>query len=83
MKKTVRVLLFAALRETLNMKELKLEIDSLTCVAELLDKLKSSYPSGATLFSLARVAVNQRMVSVQQELSDGDEIALLLPTSGG
>ena len=82
-KGAVRVLFFAALRESLDARELWVGIEDGTRAKDLLRCLQSVYPQGSDLLSQARVAVNQEMAEADRFLADGDEVALLLPVSGG
>ncbi len=82
-KGSVRVLFFAALREALDARELWVAIEEGTRAKDLLQCLRSVYPEGSDLLSQARVAVNQELAELEYRLVDGDEVALLLPVSGG
>ena len=83
MKGSVRVLFFSALREFLQSREMWVQIEEGVQAGDLLDCLKSEYPQAALLFEQARTAVNHKITGREQTLKDGDEIALLLPVSGG
>lgn len=79
---SVKVLLFAALRESAGMASLEVEADS---VAELLDQLRERFGEPfATRLDVASVLVDGQVVhSGSAPLADGAEVALLPPFSGG
>lgn len=79
---SVVVLLFAGLRDRIGERSLRIaELDRASTVRVLVDRLKQRYPI------LERypftVAVNGRYGLLEQELNDGDEVALIPPVSGG
>jgi molybdopterin synthase catalytic subunit len=79
----VRVLLFAALRESVGEKSLDLEVGDSATVADLLAQLEAEHASLARYRGRMLVARNQERAPLATPLSDGDEIALLPPVSGG
>jgi molybdopterin converting factor subunit 1 len=80
---TVRVLLFAALREAVGRGELHVPLAPEATGEELLDALGAAHPEVARQRPIVRLAVNQRYVRGDVTLSDGDEVALITPVSGG
>ena len=79
----MRVLLFAALREGVGEKSLDLELRDSATLADLLARLESDHTALARYRGRMLVALNQERVPLATPLSDGDEIALLPPVSGG
>jgi MoaE-MoaD fusion protein len=79
----VRVLLFAALREGVGEKSLDLELRDSATLADLLARLEADHAALARYRGRMLVAVNQERAPLATPLSDGDEIALLPPVSGG
>jgi len=79
----VRVLLFAALRESVGEKSLELELRESATLADLLAQLEAEHASLARYRGRMLVARNQERAPLATPLSDGDEIALLPPVSGG
>ena len=79
----MRVLLFAALREGVGEKSLDLELRDSATLADLLSRLESDHSGLARYRGRMLVALNQERVPLATPLSDGDEIALLPPVSGG
>ncbi|MEM1056035.1 MAG: molybdopterin converting factor subunit 1 [Bacteroidota bacterium] len=80
---TVRVLFFAVLREAVGTGELAVSLDAPATGADLLDALEAEHPALAPFRSSVRLAVNQRYALGDVDLSDGDEVALITPVSGG
>jgi molybdopterin synthase sulfur carrier subunit len=95
-KPTVRVRLFAALREAMGWSEQ--QVAAATSPATPLDlwrqldlagawQVATSAPAGATpagaLPEGVRVAINQQFAGADTPLTDGDELAFLPPISGG
>jgi molybdopterin converting factor subunit 1 len=79
----IRVLFFAGLRQTAGREELRLRLASGANVLSLQEKLRSDFPGGDRLFPSVRWAVNHEFASLETQLQDGDEVALLPPMSGG
>lgn len=79
----VRVKLFAVLRERAGESELSLELPESATVAVACDALGRTNPGLATHLSRVAFAVNQSYVKSGAPLSDGDELALIPPVSGG
>lgn len=79
----VRVLYFAVVRERLRRDEDELELPAGATVADLLDELSARHPPIAALRLHLQVARNLEAVRGTQALSDGDEVALIPPVSGG
>lgn len=79
----VTVKLFATLRHAAGWAERKVELDNGATVDTLIDVLVVLEPKlelqGRTLY----VAVNQEYADRYQGLSNGDEVALFPPVSGG
>ena len=74
----VNVLAFGKIAEIINQQKLEISAGDL---AELREKLNAQFPALATQkFS---IAVNKQLCNGNMKLSDGDEIALLPPFSGG
>jgi molybdopterin converting factor subunit 1 len=79
----VRVRLFARLREMVGAGELERELDEGSRVGDLLNSLYVEYPGLADLMARTVIAVNQEFATPNTQLSDGDEIAVFPPVSGG
>ena len=80
----VRVRLFAVLRERAQRDEVTLELPEGATVADALDALRSVDGLGPALERLSVVmAVNRGYAEDHLRLSEGDEVALIPPVSGG
>jgi molybdopterin synthase sulfur carrier subunit len=76
----ITVLLFAGLKETIGNSELQLDGTPLL-VNDLIVNLQEIYPT-APLHNVL-VAINEEFVSREQQIVNGDIVALLPPVSGG
>lgn len=79
----VRIRSFARLRELLG-SDIDLHVRRGATLADLWAELRERNPGIAEFVSTTRIARNGRVVaSLEEELADGDEIALLPPVGGG
>ncbi|MBO0769528.1 MAG: molybdenum cofactor biosynthesis protein MoaE [Solirubrobacterales bacterium] len=76
---TVHVRLFAILKERAGRDSLELELPAPATVADLLAAVAASLGD----MTGVRVAVNREYADPQARISDGDELALIPPVSGG
>jgi molybdopterin converting factor subunit 1 len=81
MKVTVR--LFAGAREIARQSEIVLELAPGADVAELRTALAASAPQLAPLAQRSMIAVNSEYARDASLVSEGDEVALIPPVSGG
>jgi MoaE-MoaD fusion protein len=79
----VRVLVFGVLKDLIPDQSGELDLPDGATVRVLLDDLKKHSAGQASLWSSLAVAVNREYVTAAHTLSDGDEVALLPPVSGG
>lgn len=80
----VEVRLFAVCRERAGKDRLTVSLpDDGAHVQALLDALAAAEPALAPVLPAVRVAVNQSFVKPDAALSEGDEVALIPPVSGG
>ena len=79
----VRVLFFGAARDVVGHDELELSLTSQSNVASALAQLLVDYPALARFGNSLLLAVNQEYALPDRKLSDGDELAVLPPVSGG
>jgi molybdopterin converting factor subunit 1 len=79
----VKVLFFSVLREAIGTDGVDLSIPASATGEDLLDLLEERYPPVGKHRSDARLAVNQSFADPSTALSDGDEVALITPVSGG
>ena len=71
------------MRETMACDEISLELKSALKVEDIIDILTEQYPSVARFKKILTYAVNGEYADKRTILSDGDELALLPPISGG
>ena len=79
----VRVLLFGVLKEIFPEAVESLQLPAGATVATLLDSFRARAPQQEQLWTSLAVAVNQEYAFPDKLLSEGDEVALLPPVSGG
>ena len=76
---SIKILLFGILAEEAGKDTIRAE--GLKTIDQLDAYIESKYPSFKNY--KYRVSVNQELVSSNEKLSDGDEVALLPPFAGG
>jgi molybdopterin converting factor small subunit len=79
----IRLIAFAGLRELLQAPERSLELPNRARVDDAWRALASEHPALDAQRASTRVARNGRLASFEDELADGDELALLPPVGGG
>ena len=80
---TIRILLFASLKDALQTSELELEVPQNARVSDVLQLLGQREPMVARWLEHVRVARNLDYARLDDEVSEGDELALIPPVSGG
>lgn len=80
---TVTVKLFAAFSEAYGVSELTLEFPLETPVSQVLESSIVQYPQLEQWRSRTRFGLNLEFVSPDTILTDGDEVVLIPPVSGG
>ncbi len=78
----IQVRFFAALRDTLGIREQTLDLPGPATVVSAWTALVALHPSLEAASSLA-YAVNRAYADLDTALHDGDELALIPPVSGG
>lgn len=79
----IRLIAFAGLRELLQAPERSLELPDRARVDDAWRALANEHPALDSLRVSTRVARNGRLASFEDELAEGDELALLPPVGGG
>lgn len=79
----VIVLLFGACRESTGVSEVKLDLARPADAADAWRELKRFHPSLERFERSALVAINEEHARRDQQLSDGDVLAIFPPVSGG
>ena len=80
---TIRVRLFAALRETVGRAELELELPEGARAEDAWQRLVESHPALAPRRPHLAAAVNRRYADFDTPLAPGDEVVFVPPVSGG
>jgi molybdopterin converting factor subunit 1 len=79
----IRLLAFASAGDALGTTETEVELPEGSTVADLRAALDRDHPQLAPLWPRLAVAVDGRVVRADEPLTDGCEVALLPPVSGG
>jgi molybdopterin converting factor subunit 1 len=79
----VRLKLFALLRDRAGASDFALDLPRGTTAGGALDYVAKQFPSIANLLPKAAIAVNLDYAQADRPLSEGDELALIPPVSGG
>jgi molybdopterin synthase catalytic subunit len=79
----IRLLAFASAGDALGASEVELEMPDGSRVADLRARLDREHPGIVPLWPRLAIAVDGRVVSIEEPLQDGAEVALLPPVSGG
>lgn len=79
----IRVLYFAVVRERLRRDQEAVELAPGSTLGALLDELSLRHPELSSLRPHLQVSRNQVLARPETMLSDGDEVALIPPVSGG
>jgi molybdopterin synthase catalytic subunit/molybdopterin converting factor small subunit len=79
----IRLLAFASAGDVLGTGEMELELPEGSRVADLRSWLAAEFPRLAPLWPRLAVAVDGKLAGGEQALTDGAEVALLPPVSGG
>lgn len=75
--------LFSLLRERVGRGKLEWSLPTGSTGHDLLERLAEAYPVIREQKASIRIAINDSYVSLQEPLSEGDDVALLTPVSGG
>jgi molybdopterin converting factor subunit 1 len=79
----VRVLLFAIIRDAAKTAEVDVELPAASVAKSAIDSVASQFPQITPYLARAAVAVNRRYATIDTPISDGDEVAIIPPVSGG
>lgn len=77
-----QIIAFGITRDILGKRKLDYQAFETQTVADLLSQLRNDFPELDRLTSM-RIAVNEEYVKNDHRLSEGDEIVLIPPVSGG
>src|SRR5689334_23795828 len=79
----ITILLFGQARETVGAASLELELAQPATVAGAFARLVAAHPKLAAMERSLLFAINEEYAGREQPLSDGDQLAVLPPVSGG
>ncbi len=79
----ISVLAFARLREVIGASERSLDLPQNARIEDAWDALLRNYPALGEERSSTRAARNGQLVSFDETLGEGDELAFLPPVGGG
>jgi molybdopterin converting factor subunit 1 len=79
---TVAVLLFASYADALGRERLTVELPSGASVRDVIDHVRR-LPGAERLPPAPLVAVNREYATAQQQLTGGEEVAIIPPVAGG
>lgn len=79
----VSVRLFAGAAEAAGVRVNRMSIEDGATVEEVFDHMTDKFPALTAMKASLKFAVNQKFVEMDQRLSDGDEMAVIPPVSGG
>ena len=80
---SISLKLFAVYQETLGAKEILLTLPAGTTAEMVCDRLIADHPELEQWKPLTRYGINLQFVEAQTALSNGDELVLIPPVSGG
>lgn len=79
----VRLLFFASLKDIVGARRLQIDVPAGATVADVLTHLESSYPRLKDYRPVVLTAINEEYVDQTARVSEGDEVAIFPPVSGG
>lgn len=79
----VKVKHFAVCREMFNRDEEEMELPDGADLMDILKRLEEEWPEFPEYYEVMQMSVNWEYATEQTKLSDGDEVALIPPVTGG
>lgn len=79
----VKLLFFATLKDIVGARQLPFEVPAGTTVGDLLTQLETAYPRMKDYRPVLLTAINEEYVDHRASISEGDEVAIFPPVSGG
>ncbi len=80
---SIKVRLFAAFKELIGKNLLDFTVNEGSSVKDIVSIMEASYPDIKNILKVSKYAVNQEYADTEKKLSDGDEITVIMPVSGG
>lgn len=75
--------LFAGVSEVVGQRELAIDLEPGATVESAFATIAAAHPAVAAMRGTLRFAVNREFAEADRALTDGDELALIPPVSGG
>lgn len=82
-KMQVKLLFFATLKDIVGARQLQLDIPADATISDLLTRLEAIYPRFKDYRPVLLTAINEDYVGKDARISEGDEVAIFPPVSGG
>ena len=79
----IKVRLFAALKEIIGKNRLDLQIPEGSSVGYAITAIEEAYPAVEKIIKISKFAVNMEYADTEKKLTEGDEITIIMPVSGG
>jgi molybdopterin synthase sulfur carrier subunit len=79
---STQVLLFASYADAFGSRKLSVPIGA-PCTVSALVEVMRTLPGGSRLPDKPMVAVNRRWTAIDQDIAEGDEVAVIPPVAGG
>ncbi|MDA8401553.1 MAG: MoaD family protein [Deltaproteobacteria bacterium] len=80
---SIKVRLFAALKEIIGKNQLDLQIPEGSTVKDVIAVIEETYPAVKKIIKISKYAVNMEYTETEKKLTEGDEITIIMPVSGG
>ncbi len=80
---TVKIVLFARAKELVGQEKLSMEFPATATVLDLKKELTDQYPKLSDFLKHCAIAVDQNYANDDQILTEGCEVGLIPPVSGG
>jgi MoaE-MoaD fusion protein len=79
----VKLLFFATLKDIVGSRQLQIEMPAGATINDLLTRLEADYPRFKDYRPVLLTAINEDYVGKDARISEGDEVAIFPPVSGG
>ena len=79
----VKLRFYSAHREIVGTGEMEIEIEEKSTIKDVMRKLIERYPKLREIENTTLYSLNHKYAKGNEELKDGDELAIFLPVEGG
>ena len=79
----IKVLYFSSIKDKIGITSENIEIAENSTINDLIKLLSEKYPQIKDSLQNSMFAVNEEYASIDQELKEGDTVAIIPPVSGG